>query len=502
MTIEIKTALISVFNKEGIVEIAKLLTKKGVRIYSTGGTYSHLKQHGIEAGILEAYTQFPEILGGRVKTLHPKIFGGILAKRTNEKDMQEVFEHGITLFDLVIIDLYPFQKTVCSGASETEIIEKIDIGGPSLIRAAAKNLYYLTVIADIREYGIFTDIYMKGNGSTTLEERRLLAAKAFFRVMEYDTDINHYFSPEPKAKEKMILRYGENPHQKAEFKGNTENYFQQLYGKELSFNNLNDIESALRLMEDVEDSKPFFAIMKHTNVCGAGYGNNVLESYQAAFASDPESAFGGILISNTPIDEATALKISHIFFEVLAAPTFSEKALEILSGKKNRIMLRLKEFGNEKEEEPLTKSLLGGILVQDADKALVSYWQECGGRLSDIREKEDLTLANIIVKHLKSNAIAIVKNGQLIGKGCGQTSRIDALKQALAKARQFDHDLKNAVLGSDAFFPFGDCVQLAHEAGISAFIQPGGSVRDNESIDYCSRHNLAMVFTGMRHFRH
>jgi phosphoribosylaminoimidazolecarboxamide formyltransferase / IMP cyclohydrolase len=496
---KVKSALISVFYKDGIDVLAKTLVSNNVTIYSTGGTQQFLEENGIPCIGVETITDYPSILGGRVKTLHPKMFGGILARRNNEQDIQEMKEYAIPEIDLVIVDLYPFEETVKNTSEEHLIIEKIDIGGPSMIRAAAKNFESVISIASKDDYSKLNDILIKQNGSTTIEQRKSFAAKAFQIVMQYDIAINDYFNVAPKT----ILRYGENPHQQGVFYGNTNNLFNQLNGKELSYNNLVDVDAALQLSADLQtictDSDAFFAIIKHTNVCGCGIRATLLDSWNTALQGDPESAFGGVLVCNRSIDEATAHAINEIFFEVLIAPDYDEAALQILKAKKNRILLQLK---NNSISNQQSKSLLNGILQQDTDTGNYNEWNEAGGRICTEAEKKDLLFANLICKHLKSNAIALVKNHQLVGKGCGQTSRIDALRQSIEKSKQFQFDLSGAVMASDAFFPFNDCVQLGHQAGISAFIQPGGSIRDKDSIEYCKEHNLAMVITGLRHFKH
>lgn len=501
---KITSALISVFNKEGLEPVLERLSSLGTTIYSTGGTQKFIEQLGISCVPVESVSGFPSILGGRVKTLHPAIFGGILGRSDNETDIEEMKTHNIPYIDLVIVDLYPFEKTVAETTDEKIIIEKIDIGGPSLIRAAAKNYKDVAVIADINDYAFLLKL-IAANGSTTLEERKSLAAKAFEVVLNYDLAINNYFNGNIllPLRDKKQMRYGENPHQHADFYGDLTNLFKQLNGKELSYNNLVDVHAAIELMDEFEtqDDSACFAIIKHTNVCGVAIRPTVFESWQAALAGDPESAFGGILICNKAIDVKTAEAINELFFEVLIAPAVVNDALDILKSKKNRIILQ-QSASPVKNKRKQFRSLLNGLLVQDRDNGNYSEWKEVGGRETNAMEKDDLIFANIVCKHLKSNAIAIVKNKQLLGKGCGQTSRIDALRQSIDKARQFKFELNDAVIASDAFFPFDDCVKLGHEAGISAFIQPGGSIRDKDSIAYCKEHQLAMVLTGMRHFKH
>ncbi|HWR33824.1 MAG TPA: bifunctional phosphoribosylaminoimidazolecarboxamide formyltransferase/IMP cyclohydrolase, partial [Chitinophagaceae bacterium] len=492
--------------------IVKFLSELGVTIYSTGGTQSFIEKLGVKVISVESLTSYPSILGGRVKTLHPSVFGGILGKRDDATHVQEMKQYNIPEIDLVIVDLYPFEETVAAvsaspsfggGQGEAAIIEKIDIGGPSMIRGAAKNHKDVLVIANKRDYPLLENILRKQNGETSLEQRRMFAIKAFDVCTSYDTVISNYFHQlsvaTPYNKEEKTMRYGENPHQKAAFFGNLDEIFEQLNGKGLSYNNLVDVGAAVQLIHEFRETT--FAIIKHTNVCGVAQRSSVKESWDAALAGDPESAFGGVLVCNGTIDKATAYAINEIFFEVLIAPSFNENALAVLKSKKNRILLRTK-FDDRSRKLEMHRSLLNGVLIQSADEGNYTEWKESGGRETTANEKEDLSFANLVCKHLKSNAIALVKDKQLIGKGCGQTSRIDSLRQAIDKARQFNFDLNGAVMASDAFFPFNDCVQLGHEAGITAFIQPGGSIRDNDSIEYCKQHKLAMVITGMRHFKH
>jgi phosphoribosylaminoimidazolecarboxamide formyltransferase/IMP cyclohydrolase len=512
MTKKIQSALISVFYKDGLEPLVKVLHEQGITIYSTGGTQSFIEKLGIPVVPVENLTTYPSILGGRVKTLHPSVFGGILGRRELESDVQEMKQYNIPEIDLVIVDLYPFEETVASTSEEKLIIEKIDIGGPSMIRGAAKNFSHVTVLAAKSDYQVLADMLTAQNGTTTLEQRRAFASKAFQIVAHYDVAIAKYFNPEgdlyflesiPSPK---TMRYGENPHQTGVFYGDLNQLFDQLNGKELSYNNLVDVDSAVQLINDFSPSTgggqgeaSVFAIIKHTNVCGIASRDTVKAAWDAALAGDRESAFGGVLVCNKPIDKATADAINEIFFEVLIAPSFNEDALAVLKSKKNRILLQQKSTANRPDQY---KSILNGVLAQGEDKGNYLEWKEVGGRESNAGEKSDMEFANIVCKHLKSNAIALVKNKQLIGKGCGQTSRVDALRHALEKAHQFEFDLNGAVLASDAFFPFNDCVQLGHAAGITAFIQPGGSVRDKDSIEYCQQHQLAMVMTGMRHFKH
>ncbi len=515
MNKKIQSALISVFYKDGLEKIVKLLAANGVTIYSTGGTQSFIEQLGVSVTPVESLTTYPSILGGRVKTLHPSVFGGILGKRDDATHVAEMKQYHIPEIDLVIVDLYPFEETVASTNDEKAIIEKIDIGGPSMIRGAAKNYKDVVVVANKRDYSLLENMLKEQQGETTLEQRKAFAIKAFDVCTAYDTAISNYFHQlavsTPYDKEEKSLRYGENPHQQAVFFGNLDELFEQLNGKELSYNNLVDVDAAVQLIEEASPNpskggalnnpgEVWFAIIKHTNVCGVAVRPTSKQAWDAALAGDPESAFGGVLVCNAAIDKITADAINEIFFEVLIAPAFDEDALTVLKSKKNRILLRHKVQGARNKE--MSRSLLNGVLIQGTDEGNYAEWKEAGGRETTAEEKGDLTFANLVCKHLKSNAIALVKGKQLIGKGCGQTSRIDSLRQAVEKARQFNFDLNGAVMASDAFFPFDDCVKLGHEAGITSFIQPGGSIRDNDSIDYCKTHNLAMVITGMRHFKH
>jgi phosphoribosylaminoimidazolecarboxamide formyltransferase/IMP cyclohydrolase len=505
---KIQSALISVFYKDGLEPLVEQLKKHQVKIYSTGGTQTFLESLGATVTPVEALTNYPAILGGRVKTLHPVVFGGILGKRNDETHRSEMQQYSIPEIDLVIVDLYPFEETVASTNDEKSIIEKIDIGGPSMIRAAAKNHQDLTVIAAKNDYAPLAQLLEAQDGFLTLDQRRSFAAKAFEVVAHYDVAIAHYFNPtggneffqaQPFP---QPLRYGENPHQPATFYGDLNALFEKLNGKELSYNNLVDVDAALQLIREFPhelNGEYTFGIIKHTNVCGIAQRPTVLAAWQDALAGDPESAFGGILICNGIIDAPTASAIQDIFFEVLLAPGFTTEALEILRTKKNRILLAIRALPKVGQQ---SRSLLNGVLIQTVDEGNFSEWKEAGGRATTDVEKDNLIFANLVCKHLKSNAIALVKNRQLIGKGCGQTSRIDSLRQAIEKSKQFQFDLQGAVMASDAFFPFNDCVQLGHQAGIEAYIQPGGSVRDNDSIEYCQQHKLAMVITGQRHFKH
>jgi len=502
---KIKSALISVFYKDGLENIIRKLNELGVTIYSTGGTQQFIESLGVKPVPVEQLTTYPSILGGRVKTLHPAVFGGILGRRDNETDVQEMIQYQIPEIDLVIVDLYPFEETVASTTDDKLIIEKIDVGGPSMIRGAAKNHKDVLVIASKKDYPALEEILTNQQGETSLDQRRAFAAKAFNICSGYDIAISNYFNkaeqPNPYSGESSVLRYGENPHQKGEFFGNLSACFDKLHGKELSYNNLVDVDAAVQLIMEFQHdaAQSVFAIIKHTNVCGISVRNSMKAAWDAALAGDPESAFGGVLVCNSTIDAETAKAISEIFFEVLIAGKYDQDALDILTTKKNRILLTLK---NPSLPATQSKTVLNGLLSQDVDKGNFAEWKEVGGRSCTAAEKENLVFANIVAKHLKSNAIALVKDKQLVGKGCGQTSRIDALRQAIEKAKQFKFDLKDASMASDAFFPFSDCVEIAHAAGVTSIIQPGGSIRDKDSIDYCVEHKLAMVITGLRHFKH
>ena len=502
----IQSALISVFYKEGLADIVKILYKLGVKIYSTGGTFSFINELKIPAETVEDLTSYPSILGGRVKTLHPSVFGGILARRENSTDLEQLSKYKIPEIDLVIVDLYPFEETVKSVSEENEIIEKIDIGGISLIRAAAKNYNDVLVVSGREQYSDFLRLLEEKQGHTSIAERRLYAAKAFQISSNYDTAIFNYFNIEasiPAFRESINvsypLRYGENPHQKGIFYGNTDRIFDKLHGKEISYNNLLDLDAALSLID--EFSMPTYVIIKHNNACGVASRDNSSDAWRDALACDPLSAYGGIIVTNTSVDETTATEIDKIFFEIIIAPNYTPAALEILKQKKNRIIL---VRNNSDRSNYVFRSLLNGVLWQQRDNNTESAGQmkPVTTRSPQPSEFDDLVFANIIVKHSKSNAIVIAKNKQLCASGIGQTSRVDALKQAIEKARSFGFDLKGAVLASDAFFPFADSVEIAHKAGISAIVQPGGSVRDQDSINYCSSNGIAMVFTGIRHFKH
>ena len=503
----IQKALLPVYHKDGLEPIARRLHQLGVELISTGGTKAFLESLGLPVTAVEALTSYPSILDGRVKTLHPKVFGGILARR-EEAHLAQLREYEIPEIDLVVVDLYPFEQTVAGGGSEEEIVEKIDIGGIALIRAAAKNFGDVVIVPSREDYGYLQEMLKREQAFSEMEERRHLARRAFEVSSHYDMAIFSYFDEEEApiafkadARPAISLRYGENPHQKAHFFGPLNERFLQLGGKELSYNNLVDIDAALNLINEFRGEKPTVAVLKHTNPCGLAQRETVFEAWQAALAGDPVSAFGGIIIANTAIDEATAEAINEIFYEALVAPAFSERAKEILLKKKKRIVLQLKD---DRLPARQFKSLLGGVLQQDAD-----FKSETPEELRPVTEKradeallQELLFANRVVKHLKSNAIAVTKNRQLIGMGCGQTSRIDALRQAIEKARRMGFDPAGSVLASDAFFPFADSVEAAHKAGISAVVQPGGSIRDQDSIAYCNQHGLCMVFSGVRHFKH
>lgn len=504
---KIKSALISVFYKDGLEDIVRALDKQGVTIYSTGGTYKFIHDLGIEPIAVESLTGYPSILGGRVKTLHPKVFGGILSRRDMFSDGEQLAEYEIPEIDLVIVDLYPFEATVASGAPEQDIIEKIDIGGISLIRAAAKNFKDVVIVPAVNHYEEFLNIYTAQDGATTLEQRRHFAACAFNVSSHYDTAIFNYFNQEENIPAFKLssthtneLRYGENPHQKGYYYGDLEGCFTKLNGKEISYNNLGDIDAACALIDDFSDTT--FAILKHNNACGLACRPTLLQAWTDALAGDPVSAFGGILITNRTITKEVAEEMHKIFFEVCIAPDYDEDALTILRGKKNRIILKRNEF---KMHQTMFRSVLNGILVQDRDNVVPTAADMAKSVTSTpITEQQakDLAFATILVKHTKSNAIVLAKNGQLYASGTGQTSRVDALRQAIAKAKSFKFDLNGAVMASDAFFPFADCVEIAHEAGITAVAHPGGSIHDQDSIDYCEKNGMGMAITGFRHFKH
>ena len=509
MTVQkpIQRALISVFYKDGLAPIVEKLHANNVEILSTGGTLAFISDMGIPVTAVEDVTAFPEILGGRVKTLHPAIFGGILNRRDFAPDQAHMQAHGLASIDLVIVDLYPFEQTVSSGASHEDIIEKIDIGGISLIRAAAKNYNDVVIIPSVKQYAQLAEILDAQGAQTTLEQRHAFAAEAFHVSSHYDTMIHQYFMSQESAYLKISeekqspLRYGENPHQKGVFFGDLDTLFTKLHGKELSYNNLLDVDAAVRLMQEFKNDGPTFAILKHNNACGLATRPTLKEAYEAALEADPVSAFGGILIANDEIDMATAALVNELFCEVLIAPSYQEDALELLQSKKNRIILIQHDVALP---QTLVRSALNGYLVQDADLATESGENlEVKTQLApSAQEVEDLLFANKLVKHTKSNTIILAKNGQLLASGTGQTSRVDALKQAIHKAKSFGFDLNGAAMASDAFFPFPDCVEIAHLEGINAVIQPGGSVKDELSITYCDENQMKMVFTGVRHFKH
>lgn len=507
-TIKLQSALISVFHKDGLTPIVQKLNELGVTIYSTGGTQKFINDLGIDVIPVEEITEYPSILGGRVKTLHPKIFGGILNRAEHEEDKLEVAKYKIPQLDLVLVDLYPFEDTVASGANAQDIIEKIDIGGISLIRAAAKNFQDTLCISSKEDYTELLDILSTQNGSTTLEQRKYFAARSFNVSSHYDTAIFNYFNEDQNIAGFKIsesncqeLRYGENPHQKGSFYGNLDAMFNKLQGKELSYNNLLDVDAAVNLMNEFANEKPTFAILKHNNACGVAQRETLHEAYVDALAGDPISAFGGILIGNRSIDRATAEEIHKLFCEVVIAPAFTEDARELLSTKKNLILLEQKQVDLPKIQ---VRTCLNGVLAQEKDyitdnKAQLTYVTE---EKPTEEEIEDLLFASKICKHTKSNTIVLVKDKQLCASGTGQTSRVDALRQAIEKAKSFRFSLKGAVMASDAFFPFPDCVEIASKVGIHSVIQPGGSIKDQDSIDYCDKEKMAMVFTGTRHFKH
>ena len=502
---KIKSALISVYHKDRVDEIVNRLHSLGVKIYSTGGTKSFIEQLGIPVTAVEELTTYPSILGGRVKTLHPKVFGGILARRENEGDMMQMAQYEIPEIDLVIVDLYPFEDTVASGAAADDIIEKIDIGGIALIRAAAKNFADVIIVPSRNEYDMFLSLLDEKKGASSIDDRKEFARKAFATSSHYDTAIFNYFNNDKDDHFRVshnysnILRYGENPHQRGVFFGDFEVMFEKIHGKEISYNNLLDIDAAVCLIDEFEE--PTFAILKHNNACGCASRSTLIEAWKDALAGDPVSAFGGILVTNRAIDVETAAEINKLFFEVIIAPGYDSDALEILKSKKNRIILVRKQIRLPKYQY---RSVLNGVLYQDRDLK-----QENPEELKPVTamqpgagEVDDLLFANKLVKQSKSNTIVLAKNKQLLASGVGETSRVDALKHAIEKAESFGFDLKGAVMSSDAYFPFSDCVEIAHGVGIECVIQPGGSIRDQDSIDYCNDHGMAMVFTGTRHFKH
>lgn len=504
-TKRIKTALVSVYHKEGLDEIITKLHAEGVEFLSTGGTRQFIESLGYPCKAVEDLTSYPSILGGRVKTLHPKVFGGILSRRSNDQDMQQIDKYEIPEIDLVIVDLYPFEATVASGAEEAAIIEKIDIGGISLIRAAAKNYNDVVIVASQNQYKPLLDMLIEHGATSTLEERRWMAKEAFAVSSHYDSAIFNYFDGGEggafrcSANDQKRLRYGENPHQNGYFYGDIEQMFDQIHGKEISYNNLLDINAAVELIDEFDDIT--FAILKHNNACGLASRATLLDAWKDALAGDPVSAFGGVLITNAVIDKETAEEINKIFFEVIIAPDYDVDALEILGQKKNRIILVRKEGKLPKKQ---FRSLLNGVLVQDRDLNIETEadLKQATQKAPTAEEISDMLFANKIVKNSKSNAIVLAKGKQLFASGVGQTSRVDALKQAIEKAKSFGFDLNGAVMASDAFFPFPDCVEIAHNEGIVAVIQPGGSIKDDLTIAYCDQHGVAMVLTGIRHFKH
>lgn len=506
---KIKSALISVFDKTGLDEIVEILDAQGVTIYSTGGTQKYIEDRGINVIPVENLTTYPSILGGRVKTLHPKVFGGILGRRELEEDVVQLEEYEIPELDLVIVDLYPFEDTVASDAGHQDIIEKIDIGGISLIRAAAKNYKDVVIVPSKNQYAYLVDMLKESEGHSNMEQRQFLAASAFAVSSHYDTQIFGYFNQvggneidalRMSADSSQVLRYGENPHQQGRFHGDLNQLFDKLHGKELSYNNLLDVDAAVQLMGEFKGD-PTFAILKHNNACGIATRDNVHDAYIAALQGDPVSAFGGILISNTNIDAATAEEIHKLFCEVVIAPSYDDDALEILKGKKNRIILIQKECALPAST---VRTALNGLLEQDKDTSteVIGGFELKTAASASEQQLKDLEFAIKVVKHTKSNTVTFVKNGQLCASGTGQTSRVDACRQAIEKAGNMGFDLNGAVMASDAFFPFPDCVELAHKAGVTAVVQPGGSIKDELSIDYCNEHKLSMYFTGIRHFRH
>lgn len=503
----IRSALISVYYKDGLDELIFALNKQNITIYSTGGTLTYIQNLGIAVESVEDLTGFPEILGGRVKTLHPHVFGGILYQRDLENDEKTILEYNIPPIDLVVVDLYPFEETLRNTTEESEIIEKIDIGGVSLLRAAAKNYKNVAVLSSKDQYRIVASQIDSQNGSLTLDQRKKLAQEAFLVTSNYDAAIQAYFNGDTfgpfkiDTKNQASLRYGENPHQKAVFYGDLDGFFTKLNGKELSYNNLLDVDAAVGIMQEFEEATGTFAILKHNNACGIASDESIEIAYDKAFNTDPVSAFGGVLISNKPITLGLAQRMESLFFEVLIAPEFEMDALLLLKEKKNRILLKQNVFSFPALN---IRSVLNGVLVQERDckMATVSDLTITTNIGPSNIEIEDLLFANKIVKHTKSNCIVLAKGLQLLASGTGQTSRVDALKQAIQKAKSFGFDLNGAVMASDAFFPFPDCVEIAHKEGIQTVIQPGGSIKDEQSIEYCNNNNMKMVFTGLRHFKH
>ena len=504
---QIKSALISVFNKDGLAPIVKKLDQEGVVIYSTGGTQNFIEDLGITVKRVEDLTSYPSILGGRVKTLHPKVFGGILNRRDNESDQSQLEEFDIPSLDLVMVDLYPFEETVAAGGTHEEIIEKIDIGGIALIRAAAKNYNDVLLVSNRDQYAKVLTLFNDQGCQTNIDQRKDFARDAFNVSSHYDTQIFNYFNGGEKdvfkqsINEAKVLRYGENPHQKGVFYGGLDDIFDKLHGKELSYNNLLDVDAAVQLMEEFKNDRPTFAILKHNNACGLATRDTIEQAYTDALAGDPVSAFGGILIGNKEIDLATAKLINELFCEVVIAPSYGKEALEVLKSKKNRIILIQKPIELPAKQ---FRTILNGVLEQDKDLItdLIADFKTVTKVVPTDAELNDLAFANKLAKHTKSNTIVLAKNGQLLASGTGQTSRVDALNQAIHKAKSFNFDLNGAVMASDAFFPFPDCVEIADKEGVKCVIQPGGSIKDELSINYCDEHQMAMVFTGNRHFKH
>ncbi len=505
MAKKITTALISVYYKDGLKEVLEKLKELNIEVYSTGGTYNYITENNFEAKTIESLTSYPSILGGRVKTLHPKVFGGILARRENTDDLKQLEEYEIPQFDLVIVDLYPFEETIANTKDEQSIIEKIDIGGISLIRAAAKNHKDVLTVSSSAMYGDLLNLLEEKKGETDLSDRRHFASMAFNISSHYDTAIFNWMNTggidafKSSSMQPNVLRYGENPHQQGIFYGNMDEVFKQLHGKAISYNNLLDLDAAINLISDFDETT--FAVIKHNNACGLASRDRLLDAWNDALAGDPVSAFGGVLATNRNIDLATANEINKIFFEIIIAPSYDADALEVLKTKKNRIILEKNsyDFGNKQ-----FRSALNGVLVQDKDlkTETTAELKQTTKTKPNSAEIEDLLFANKLVKHTKSNTIVLAKNKQLVGSGTGQTSRVDALRQAIEKAKNFELPLEGAVMASDAFFPFADSVEIAHKAGIKAVIQPGGSIRDNDSIEYCNENGISMVFTGIRHFKH
>lgn len=502
---QIKKALISVFYKDGLAPVVQQLNNLGVEIYSTGGTQKFIEEQGVAVKAVEDLTGYPSILGGRVKTLHPKVFGGILARGNNDQDSQELDQFEIPAFDLIIVDLYPFEETVSNGADHQSIIEKIDIGGISLIRAAAKNFRDTLIISSRDQYSKLVDLLSSQKGETSIDQRESYAKDAFNMSSHYDSAIYNWFAgDQPDALKQSYtngktLRYGENPHQAGTFFGNLDDMLEQLHGKELSYNNLLDIDAAVNLIAEFKSCT--FAILKHNNACGLAIRNTLKDAYLDALAGDPVSAFGGVLVTNQTIDAETAQEIDQLFYEVLIAPDFATEALELLTKKKNRILLKMKHNNLQNKQ---VRTILNGVLVQDRDAKTETAkdLKTVTKKAATDQEISDMLFASIVVKHTKSNAIVLAKNNQLLASGTGQTSRVDALRQAIHKANSFNFELEGAVMASDAFFPFPDCVEIAKEAGVTAVIQPGGSIRDEDSVNYCNENNMAMVVTGTRHFKH